>query len=148
VALATRTERTMDPRTFRPLHEEPERTGPRPPLIPPGGGVRANGSPSFPQPQIVGVEAGPTAGGEHRFALDDVGGARLFVSDVRMALLLLDEARYRAVKRLVGGSRAQSWPVTLIALAVLASAAHTKSEQMLRGPALRPGPIWRSEPPG
>lgn len=66
--------------------------------------------------------------------LEDVGGARLLVSDARVALLLLDEARYRVVNRLFGVDRDQSWPVTLIALAVLASAAHEKSDQMLKGP--------------
>lgn len=67
-------------------------------------------------------------------AVDGVGGARMLVSDVRVALLLMDEARYRAVKRLFGVSRDQSSAVTLIALAVLAQAAHEKSDQMLRGP--------------
>jgi hypothetical protein len=55
------------------------------------------------------------------------------VSDVRVALLLLDEARWRVVRRLFGVSRAQSWPVTLIVLALLASAAQDKSDQILRG---------------
>jgi hypothetical protein len=65
--------------------------------------------------------------------LEDGGGARLLVSDVRVALLLLDEARYRVVNRLFGAEN-QSWPVTLIALAVLAQAAQEKSDQMLKGP--------------
>jgi hypothetical protein len=67
-------------------------------------------------------------------ALDGVGGARLLVSDVRVAFLLVDEARYQAVKRLFGVPRDQSWIVTLIALALLAQAAHEKLDQMLRGP--------------
>ena len=96
--------------------------------------MRVKGTPSFPQPQVVGTAGGATAGDEHGVALEDVGGARLLVSDVRVALLLLDEARYRAVKRLFGVSRDQSWPVTLIALGLLASAAHDKAEQMLSGP--------------
>ncbi len=64
----------------------------------------------------------------------DVGGARLLVSDVRVALLLLDEARYRTVHRVFGVSREQSWPVTLIALALLAQATHDKLGPILTGP--------------
>ncbi|MGZ4288903.1 MAG: hypothetical protein ACXVXL_31530 [Solirubrobacteraceae bacterium] len=103
---------------------------------------------------------------EQGIAPEGVGSARLLVSDVRTAFLLLDEARYRAVKRLFGVSRDDSWAVTLIGLAVLAQAAHDKSDQMLRGPggptradvalgaaALRellagiPGPSSRDTPP-
>jgi hypothetical protein len=72
--------------------------------------------------------------GEHHGVSEDVGGARLLVSDVRVALLLIDEARWRVVKRLFGVSRDQSWPVTLIVLVLLASAAHDKSDQILKGP--------------
>jgi len=100
----------------------------------PGSNGRANGVPSFPEPQIVGVAAGAAAGGEHGIALEDVGGARLFVSDARVALMLLDEARYRAVRRLFGVSRDQSWLVTLIALVLIAEAANAKWDQMVRGP--------------
>jgi hypothetical protein len=137
VGVATRIDRPIGSRASGSLQQEPERTGPGPEPILPGGGVRGNGTtPWFPQPQIVGTAAGTTAGGEHGVALEleDVGGARLLVSDIRVALLLLEEARYRAVKRLFGVSRDQSWPVTLIALALLAGAAHDKAEQMLTGP--------------
>jgi hypothetical protein len=95
---------------------------------------RANGSPWLTQPQLAGGTAGATAGSAHTMTLEDVGGARLLVSDVRVALLLLDEARYRVVNRLFGVERDQSWLVTLIALAVLAQAAQEKSDQMLKGP--------------
>jgi hypothetical protein len=80
------------------------------------------------------VTSGAAAGGDHKVTLEEVGGARLLVSDVRFALLVLDEARYRVVNRLFGVERDQSWPGTLIALAVLAQAAHEKSDQMLKGP--------------
>ena len=103
-------------------------------VAPPGSNGRANGVPSLPQPHAVGLTAEATTDGQRDIALADVGGARLLVSDVRVALLLLDEARHRAVKRLFGVSRDQSWAVTLIALAALAQAAHEKSDQMLRGP--------------
>ena len=56
------------------------------------------------------------------------------MSDVRVALLLVDEARHRVVERWFGVLREQSWPVTLIALALLAGAAHDKSDQLLKGP--------------
>jgi hypothetical protein len=71
---------------------------------------------------------------EQDISLGDVGGAVLLVSDLRVALLLLDEARYRAVHRLFGVSREESWPVTLIALVLLAQATHDKLEQTLTGP--------------
>ena len=95
---------------------------------------RANGSPSLTHPPLADGTAGDTGAGERHVTLAEVGGARLLVSDVRVALLLLDEARYRVVNRLFGVDRDHSWEVTLIALAVLASAAHEKSDQMLKGP--------------
>jgi hypothetical protein len=96
--------------------------------------VPANGKTAPPPHQIVDAAAKTTAVNKRAIALGYVGGAKLLVSDVRVALLLLDAARYRAVKRFVGVPRDQSWTVTLIALAVLARAAHDKSDQMLRGP--------------
>ena len=95
---------------------------------------RANGSPSLAHPPLADGTAGATAARAHATTLAEVGGARFLVSDVRVALLLLDEARYRVVNRLFGVDRDHSWEVTLIALAVLASAAHDKSDQMLKGP--------------
>ena len=95
---------------------------------------RANGSPSLPEPRVVGVEAGTTATGEREISLEGYGGARLLVSDARVALLLLDRARYRVVARLFGVPKDQSWPVTLIALALVAGAADKKWDQMVRGP--------------
>ena len=76
----------------------------------------------------------PIPSGPSGSVLGDVGGAMLLVSDVRVALLLLDEARYRAVHRLFGVSREQSWPATLIALVLLAQATHDKLEPILTGP--------------
>jgi hypothetical protein len=134
VGLATRTERPIGSGTSGSLQQEPKRAGPRREPIPPGVDGRANGALPFPPPQMFRTAAGPPADGEHVVALEDVGGARLLVSDVRTALLLLDEARYRAVNRLFGVSREQSWAVTVIALAVLAQAAHDKAEQMVKGP--------------
>ncbi len=85
---------------------------------------------------IPGPEREPTsaADGALAIALEDAAGARLLLTDVRVALLLVDQTRHRAVARLFGVSREQSWQVTLIALVLLASAAHDKSDRMLKGP--------------
>jgi hypothetical protein len=133
VGLTTRTERPAGSGTPG-SQQEPKRAVPTREPIPPEDGVRANGRAPFPQPQISRTVAGPAADGEHAVALEDVGGARLLVADVRTALLLADEARYRTVNRLFGVSRDQSWAVTVIALALLAGVAHDKAEQMLKGP--------------
>lgn len=123
----------------RGLH--PERAGPaRGPALH-GGDGRANRGPSLQQPQVVGVAAATAAGKEHGISLEGFAGARLVVSDVRVALLLLDEARQRALQRLVGVPRDQSWLVTLIALALVAQAAHEKADQVVRGP----GGLTRSD---
>ena len=47
---------------------------------------------------------------------------------------MVNDARYRTIERLFGVPREQSNLVTLIALAVLAEAAHDKAERVLRGP--------------
>jgi hypothetical protein len=130
----------VDTRTDRPIGSPTsgfarrERTSPAPEPIPPGADGRANGAASPTQPQVVEAAAGAAANGEHGIAPEGVGSAKLLVSDVRTAFLLVDEARYHAVKRLFGVPRDQSWAVTLIGLAVLAHAAHDKSDQMLKGP--------------
>ena len=96
-----------------------------------------NGRPTAPQPQVAGVSTGASAGGEHHVTLDHLdesSGARLLFSDIRVACLLLNEARHRTIERLFGVSRDQSNIVTLIAVGVLAEAAHDKAEHVLRGP--------------
>jgi hypothetical protein len=134
VGLATRTDRPIGSPTSGLARRERERTGRAPDPIPPGANGRTNGTGSLSQPGIVGAGARAAAGGELGIALKDVAGARLLVSDVRVALLPVDEARHRVVERLFGISREQSWQVTLIALVLLASAAHDKSDQVLKGP--------------
>ena len=91
------------------------------------------------------MAAGATAGGEHGVVLDDFDGARRLVSDVSVALLLVDEVRRRVVEWLFGVARDQSWPVTLIVLALVVHAAHEKSDQMLRSRTAQPDPTWRSQ---
>jgi len=133
VGLATRADRPIGSPTSGLARRERERTSPAPDPIPPGANRRTNptGSPS--QPRIVGAGARAAPGGELDIALKDIAGAKLLVSDVRVALLLVDEARQRVVERLFGVSREQSWQVTLIALVLLASTAHDKSDQLLKG---------------
>ena len=103
MGMATRTDRpTRSPPWF--ARRERERTSHAPERIPHGGDEQANGTASCPQAQVVGVAAGAAADGEHDIPLEDVAGARLLVSDVRVAVLLLDEARHRVVERLLGVS--------------------------------------------
>jgi hypothetical protein len=134
VGVATRTDRPIGSPTSGFARRERERTSPAPEPILSADDVRTNRTTPLAQSRIVGVAAGATAVGEHAIALEDVAGAGLLVSDVRATLLLVDEARDRVIKRLFGVSRNQSWPVTLIVLALVAHAAHEKSDQMLRGP--------------
>jgi hypothetical protein len=133
MGIATRTDTPTRPPPAGFARRDRERTGPGSEPIAPGGGVPANGK-TPPLPGSVDTAAGTTSVSERDIALGDLGGAKLLVADVRVALLLLDEARHQAVKRLFGVSRDQSSTVTLIALAMLAQAAHEKMDQMLRGP--------------
>lgn len=142
MGLATRTDRPIGPPTWRFARRDRERTSPAPePIppparepIPPGADGRTSRTGSLSHPRIVAAGVRAAAGGEPDIALEDLAGARLLASDVTVALLLVDEARHRVVERSFGVSREQSWPVTLIALALLASAAHDKSDQLLNGP--------------
>jgi hypothetical protein len=134
VGLATRTDGPIGSPTSGFARRERERTSPAPEPIPAGADGRTSRTASLSQPRIIGAGARAAAGSELDIALEDVAGARLLVSDVRVALLLVDKARHRVVERLFGVSREQSWQVTLIALALLASAAHDKSDRLLKGP--------------
>lgn len=62
------------------------------------------------------------------------GGARLLFSDVRVAFLLLDEARDRVLARLFGVPRDKSFLVTISALGTVAEAVHGKAARVLRVP--------------
>lgn len=94
----------------------------------------ADGMPSTPQPQIFGVAGDADAGGEPTVRLEDVHGGRLLVTDVRVAMLLLTDARHRVVERLFGVPSDGSWLVTLVALGIITRATRDKADQMLRGP--------------
>ena len=65
----------------------------------------------------------------------DVGGARLLASDTRVALLLLNEARYRMVERLFAVPREEANIATVLALLILAEAVHERARRVLRTPA-------------
>lgn len=64
----------------------------------------------------------------------EFGGIRLLISDTRVGLLLLNEARYRSIHRLFGVDRDQSWLVSLVALGVLGHAAHNGLRRIAQGP--------------
>lgn len=63
------------------------------------------------------------------------GGARLLISDLTVAYLLVNEARGRVVQRLFGVPKDNSALVTVVALAVLAEAIHENARKALKGPA-------------
>jgi hypothetical protein len=67
---------------------------------------------------------------------EDRGGAKLLLTDARVAFLLLNHARYRMIERLFGVSKDQANAATLIAGLVVAEALHEKGKRMLAGPAL------------
>jgi hypothetical protein len=61
----------------------------------------------------------------------DFGGARLLFSDIRVAFLLLNEARNRILVRLFGVSTDTSFLVTIIAVGTLAETIHSKAVRVL-----------------
>ncbi len=82
-------------------------------------------------------DADPDSDDEQSVALkrlEDTGGARLLVSDTRVALLLLNEARYRTMQRLFGVSRDQVNLTTAIAALVLAGAVRDRMDRILNAP--------------
>jgi hypothetical protein len=78
-------------------------------------------------PNTDGEAFGPALGGYF-------SGARLLVSDTRVTLLLLNEARNHTIKRLFGTPREDSTLVTIIAVGVLSAAVRDKTAQLLKGP--------------
>jgi hypothetical protein len=80
----------------------------------------------------------PTVDGRHEHASaparQELGPTRLLLSDLRVAWLLLDHARGRMIERLFGVADDQSMLVTIIALLVLAEAAHDRAQRMLSAP--------------
>lgn len=73
-------------------------------------------------------------------------GAEQLTSDTRVILLLLQDARNRACARLFGVSEQDAGVVTIIALALLAHAAHRKAHEVLRPiRAMRRRDAWIAE---
>jgi hypothetical protein len=64
-----------------------------------------------------------------RLAADEAG-VKLLIGDLRVAYLLLNEARYRTLERVLGVSREQANAITLIALLVLAEGARGHVERL------------------
>jgi hypothetical protein len=65
---------------------------------------------------------------------ENSGGAHLLTSDLRVAYLLIDEARYRSVARLLGVDREGSSLVTIVALGLLATAARNAARKLVGVP--------------
>jgi hypothetical protein len=82
-----------------------------------------------PRSHGTGADSGPALNGR-----EDYGGARLLVSDMRVAILLLDEARCAIVARLFGVARDDSGLVSMIAVGTLVLAAHDRTTRVLRRP--------------
>jgi hypothetical protein len=66
--------------------------------------------------------------------MQEFGGVRLLISDARVALLLVDEARCRTLERLFGVSRQQANLATLVAIGVIADATHETVRNLITGP--------------
>jgi hypothetical protein len=62
-----------------------------------------------------------------------LSGARLLVTDLRIAYLLANEARYRALERVFGVSRDQANLLTFMLLVLAADTVHDKVERALHG---------------
>jgi hypothetical protein len=106
-------------------------------LAPEGGGV--GGQASTLQRQPVGLPLDARAGADLVGALrlaDEFGGARLLLSDMRTAFLLVNHARHRTIARLFGVSSDQANLLTLVAALTLAEAVHEKVERLLSAPSV------------
>lgn len=66
--------------------------------------------------------------------LEDVAGLRLLVSDLTTVGLLLNEARYRTMERVLGIPRADANVVTAVFLLVLTAASHERAAKALTTP--------------
>jgi len=61
------------------------------------------------------------------------GGRSALASDLRVAFLLINEARYRTLERLFGCPKDQANLLTLVAAAVLVGAMRDRSQRIMRG---------------
>jgi hypothetical protein len=89
---------------------------------------------------ITAPHRGPSGAGEQqRVAVSgdqESGGARLLIGDASIVCLLLNDARYRAVGRLFGVGRDQSFLVTVVGVGTLALALHERAARMRPVPAV------------
>jgi hypothetical protein len=90
----------------------------------------AYGPGTFEPPHTLDREQGIGLGRDGYF-----GGTRLLVTDARVAFLLLNEARFRAIERMFGAPRDQSALVTAVAVGTLMQAVHSKATQIIKRPA-------------
>lgn len=72
---------------------------------------------------------------ESRLA-EEFGGGRLLLSDMRLAFLLMNDARNRAAARLFAVPQEQANLVTLVAVAMLAETGHRKLQRLLNVPSV------------
>lgn len=87
------------------------------------------------QAPIAAMESRPEQAGTLEEA-EGTGGIRLLLADVRVAGMVLNEARYRTLERLLGVPRDQANLATAVVVLMLADVAHEKGKRLLRGPRL------------
>ncbi len=109
---------------------EPAQRSAAAPTADPGLVVGGGPSDPHPPPTPLNVDAGD-AGVAHG---QQISGTRLLRTDIRMAYLLLNEARHRTIQGVFGVSRDQSNLVTLIALGVLAQASRDRAVRVVKAP--------------
>ncbi len=68
--------------------------------------------------------------------LDGARSARLLLTDARVALLVLNDGRYRAMERLFGLPKEQVNVATAVAGLIVAEAIRGRARRLLKGPAL------------
>jgi hypothetical protein len=76
------------------------------------------------------ASARPQRDGYRSAAGREVGAMLLFAEDVRVAWLLLNAARYRALERMLGTTPEQANLVTFVAAAVIVDAAQSRTSQI------------------
>jgi hypothetical protein len=79
--------------------------------------------------------AGPGSGASALNGREEHGDARLLISDIRVALLLLRQARHAVVVRLFGVDQDDSLLISIIALAAVARAARDLTSGVVVTPA-------------
>ena len=130
------------PQTSRAPSNVQSRPPERPPATPVSGEHEQRVNAGAPAPYLP-VNPGGVSGedGSKSGRGEEASGARLLLTDIRIAFLLANEARYRTMEGVLGVPRDQANLVTLVTLGMLLEAAHDKTEQLLRGP----GPPTRAD---